>query len=223
LLDASGDYVGRDRPLTLDEILAGLLEDGLVTRAQTERLRFATRQTGQAAFDHPLIPVSAQNWLSADPPHAPLDLERLTRWLAGRTGLPYARIDPLRVDVASVTNVIKQAYATRFSVLPLAVEEHLVTIATAEPFIREWEHELGEVHKLRFRRVLVNPVALRRYLREFYAISRTLAGASATQAPVLSNGGNLEQLLDLNRLGEFDANDQHIVRLVDWLLQYAFD
>lgn len=29
--------------------------------------------------------------------------------------------------------------------------------------------------------------------------------------------------MDLGKSGELDANDQHVVRIVDWLLQYAFD
>ena len=41
--------------------------------------------------------------------------------------------------------------------------------------------ELAELQKLQFRRVLVNPVALRRYLNEFYAVGRSLAGAAANQ------------------------------------------
>jgi len=34
---------------------------------------------------------------------------------------------------------------------------------------------------------------------------------------------NLEQLMELGRGGKLDANDQHVVNIVDWLLQYAFD
>ena len=223
LLEPSGDYAGRDRPLTLEEILAGLVEDGFVTLAQTEQLQFSLRQTAPH-YDHPIIPIAAQKWSDQHTPRVPLDLEWLTRWLAERTGLPYARIEPLKIDVPRVTSIIKHAYASRFSVLPLAVDNDVVTIATAQPYTREWEHQLGELQKLRFRRVLVNPVSLRRYLGEFYALSRTLAGASANQssAPV-DTIRNFEQLLDLNKVGEPDANDQHIVRLVDWLLQYAFE
>ncbi len=34
---------------------------------------------------------------------------------------------------------------------------------------------------------------------------------------------NLEQLVELGRRGQLDANDHHIVSIVDWLLQYAFE
>ena len=32
-----------------------------------------------------------------------------------------------------------------------------------------------------------------------------------------------EQMIELGKGDEPDANDQHIVRVVDWLLQYAFE
>jgi general secretion pathway protein E len=221
-LDNSGNYTGRDRLLGVDELLTALVEDGHIQAGQRERLLLVLDESDQT-FGHPLIAIAAQTWVSGLASNVVLDLERLVRWLAERTGLPYARIDPLKVDVAAVTNVIKQAYASRFSVLPIAIDAGIVTVATAEPFVREWEHELGEMQKLRFRRVLVNPVSLQRYLREFYAIGKTLAGAAADQRASANHSANLEQLIELNRVGEHDANDRHIVRLVDWLLQYAFE
>src|SRR5690606_28990139 len=39
----------------------------------------------------------------------------------------------------------------------------------------------------------------------------------------ISKVGNFEQLLELGSIKNPDANDQHIVNIVDWLLQYAFD
>jgi general secretion pathway protein E len=35
--------------------------------------------------------------------------------------------------------------------------------------------------------------------------------------------GNLEQMLELGHIKDPEANDQHIVNVVDWLLQYAFE
>ena len=138
--------------------------------------------------------------------------------------LPYFRIDPLKVDVPSVTGVVKHAYATRFGILPVAVSGHRITIATAEPYIREWERELGKAQNLEFERVIANPRSIKRYLAEFYAISRSLSGAATTRASTpVDSIGNLEQLVELDKISEPDANDQHVVRIVDWLLQYAFE
>jgi len=207
--------------LTLDELLPSLLEDGLLTRAQCEHARFLARNDeGEAA--HPLLLVAEQGWSSAAGER--LDIERLTRCLAGRVELPYLRIDPLKVDVEAVTGVVKQSYATRFGILPVAVHGDRVTVATCEPFVREWERELSRVLRLRFERVIANPLVIARYLGEFYAVSRSIDGARARgSGAAASPSANMEQLVELGSATEPDANDQHVVRIVDWLLQYAFD
>jgi general secretion pathway protein E len=217
------DIPGGEWKLTLEFVLEELAGDGLITEAQARQLDIGSgRRTDPS--EHPLVRIAAQQWRSAEPPGTPLTLEHLTRWLSDKAHLPYLRIDPLKIDVAAVTGVIKQAYATRFKILPVAVSGDRVTIATAEPYVREWERELSGMLKLRFERVIANPLDLERYLAEFYAVSRSIAGASndGSVSPA-GNVGNLEQLVELGKTGEPDANDQHVVRIVDWLLQYAFD
>ncbi len=222
-MQSSATGVSRDRTLSLPDVLEGLLSDGLISRRQYEKMLSTANQVRESGT-HPLTAIADQNLLSPGAPPKPLDIERLTRWLAKNSGLPYLRIDPLKVDVAAVTQIIKHAYATRFNILPVAVVGKKVTIATAEPFMLEWERELTRTQGLEFERVVANPAAVKRYLREFYAVSHSISGARHSQGTDSANPiGNLEQLVELGRTGEVDANDQHIVRIVDWLLQYAFD
>jgi general secretion pathway protein E len=58
---------------------------------------------------------------------------------------------------------------------------------------------------------------------EFYSLARSVKSASDLHGAAVSDITNFEQLVQLGTSGKLDANDQHIVRLVDWLLQYAFD
>lgn len=210
-----------EKALKLTELLSALLQAGLITVEQRESLLFAMSQTPSDA-SHPITLISTQGWKKATDPNVLLDAEELTRWLADRANLPYIRIDPLKIDVNAVTNVMSYAYAERFKILPISVDGSQITIATCEPYIREWEHELTDLLKLKFERVIVNPASLERYLPEFYAVSRSISDATSRSSSV-SSIGNLEQLVELGRTGEVDADDQHIVRIVDWLLQYAFD
>jgi len=212
-----------ERLLHLDDVVHGLVEDGLITEAQS-RTVLASGKKQREGKRHPLVVVADHALTSASPPHVPLDVERLTKWFAERVKLPYVRIDPLKVDVAAVTSVLKHSYARRFKILPIAITDDHVTVATAEPFVREWEGELTRTLKRRFDRVMANPLAVEKYLNEFYAISRSISGAVSDRAsePV-DTGRNLEQLMEIGPGGEPDANDRHVVRIVDWLLQYAFE
>ena len=100
-----------DERLDLGTLLQWLERDGLLDTRQVARLRFLASEA-QPAVDgetpHPLELIAAQNLVGARGGQ-PLDLETLSRWLAARARLPYLRIDPLKIDLAAVTGVIKRA------------------------------------------------------------------------------------------------------------------
>jgi general secretion pathway protein E len=207
--------------LTLDAVLRLLLADQIIAPTHVEQLRVSGR--GGREDRHPFLRIAEMGWQSQTKPGYPITVERLARWLAGKVGLPYLRIDPLKIDVRAVTRLVSQAYASRFRFLPIAVDEQTVTVATAEPFLREWEREMARVLKRRVKRVITNPQDVERYLAEFYGVSHSMAGAAKAAEKPTSKVGNFEQLTELGKMGEPDANDKHIVHLVDWLLQFAFE
>jgi general secretion pathway protein E len=207
--------------LTLTEILDWLVEDKLVQVEVAEALKKERRYYRGAT--HPLVVVADQKWKQAVPPHRPLSVEALAEWLAKRLDMDYVHIDPLKIDFAAVTDVMSSAYATRFRILPVAVTTKEVTIATAEPRLREWEKELAPIIKRPIRLVIANPLDIERYQFEFYNLARSVKGASRTAGGAASTLSNFEQLVDLgDKNKQFDANDAHIVRIVDWLWGYAF-
>ena len=207
--------------LTLTELLGWLVEDGLVADVDAEGLKKERRFYRGAA--HPLVMIADRQWKTAKAPHRVLSLEILTEWLARRAGMEYVHIDPLKVDFAAVTDIVSSAYATRFHILPVAVNTKEAVIATAEPWVREWEKELSPIIKLEIRRVIANPQDIERYQVEFYNLARSIKGASKN-ASGGSGVANFEQLVELGAANkQLDANDAHVVRVVDWLWSYAFE
>ncbi len=172
---------------------------------------------------HPLQLIAERNWKDESHPSRLLSLEFLTTWLAERFELDYYRVDPLKIDVKAVTDIMSYAYAARFKVLPVQVDDETITVATCEPNITEWETELSNIHHKKFIRVIANPDDIDRYLLEFYSLSKSVFGAANENAQSRGNLQNLEQLMEMGRAGKLDANDQHVVNIVDWLLQYAYD
>jgi general secretion pathway protein E len=153
-----------------------------------------------------------------------LSLENLTQWLAKKVELPYYYFDPLKIDVPAVTAVFSKAYACNYNILPIKAKADEIIIATAEPFVRSWETDLAKMHPGKLKRVLANPDEIKRYLEEFYTFAKSLKGAQArTEDQGSSTLHNFEQLVELSKATDLDANNQHVVNLVGWLLQYAFD
>jgi general secretion pathway protein E len=212
----------QSRKLDFTEVVAWLKADGMLAAEDAAQLRPGPSR-GDPAESHPLAVIAARGFASAKPPHKPLALEPLTSWLAEHCGMPYYRIDPLKIDMTSVTTVMSYNYAKHRNILCVEVKPDKVVIATAEPLFADWEPELEQVLRKRIERVIVNPLDISRYLVEFYALARSMRQATSTQAGSASDITNLEQLVELGRRGKLDANDQHVVSIVDWLLQYAYD
>ena len=208
------------RPLEVADLLSGLVADGLVLPETAATL---SRDASLSTADrHPLVVIADRKLKSAALPHGALDLEALCQWLAGRLKMEYRHIDPLRVDFSRIGDVMSGTYASRFRILPLEVGAGEVVIATAQPFVTEWANELSHTLRKEVRTVLANPLELQRYLVEFFSLARTIKSAQKNGGGTVQN--NFEQLVELGRSGKsFDANDQHIVTIVDWLWQYAFE
>ncbi|MDT0496801.1 GspE/PulE family protein [Algiphilus sp. W345] len=214
----------REPRLQLREVLDWLIEDGLLRNEDAREFAAPSQRTGEPP-PHPISLIAQQGWPDARAPlQRMLTAESLTQWLAGRTGLGYQRIDPLVIDVTQVTAVVPYAYAARLRILPIKVTAQQVSIATSEPFVDEWAEELGRIAGKRIERVLANPEEIQRYLIEFYALSRSVKASAVERGRMTPSGvQNLEQLTELGRAGKLDANDQHVVNIVDWLLNYAFE
>jgi general secretion pathway protein E len=211
-----------DRKLQLQELLDWMVEDGLLESAAAAKVLQESR--GTRSTRHPIIVVSEARLRSVKPPQGLLSAQAITEWLAARLHMTYYHIDPLRIDLKSVTEVMSSEYAQRRGILPVEVNGKEVTIATSEPFLSSWEPELSQMLRLTIKRVLANPVDVERYHGEFFNLAKSMKRAEA--AGVASTGGlsNFEQLVELGKAGRtLDANDHHIVHLVDWLWQYAFD
>ncbi|WP_312723135.1 GspE/PulE family protein [Stutzerimonas kunmingensis] len=211
----------QDRPLDLADLLRELVAQGRVAQDSAEQC-LTVRRSAVANQQHPLEFLAAQQLDDLQRPGKKLDLETLTVWLAERAGQPYLRIDPLKIDVAAVTPLMSYAFAQRHSILAVAVDSCAVTIASSQPFVHGWEANLTHVLKRPIKRVVANPTDIQRFTVEFYRLAKSVSGASGTDQKI-SGVGNFEQLLNLGASDqEPDANDSHIVNIVDWLFQYAF-
>jgi general secretion pathway protein E len=203
--------------LPLNFVIRELLADQMIEASVAERMLSVTSRETQV---HPLALVAEMNLRTPGLTRELLDIERLTQWLATKASLPYQHIDPLRVDFARVVDTFSATYATAYSILPLAVSGTEVTIGTCEPFLDDWRPEIERLTRKTIKRVVANPLDIARYTVEFYKLAQSIKSAVKNNSSV-NPVGNFESLVELG--AKVDAENAHIVTIVDWLLQYAFD
>jgi general secretion pathway protein E len=196
-----------------------LSQDGIISPEEARRTIARCAQAESA--QHPLVRLAAVAMERAAG-GKPLDIEALTQWMAGRSGLAYLRIDPLKVDVGKVADTMSAGYAERHRVLPVQVSATEVVVATAEPFLSDWVDEVERQSRRTVRRVMASPVEIHRYTAEFFALAKSVRAAQ--RAGGNAGGASFEQLVELGKSNkQLDANDQGVVQVVDWLWNYAFD
>lgn len=205
--------------LSLSSVARELRADGLLAEADYARIGL----TPQLKI-HPLVFLAEQQLSNAAVPGGYLTMDVLLSWLGDKVDQQVVRIDPLKINVTAVADVMSRAFAERHRILALEVSDKEVVIASAEPFVRTWETNLEHVLRKPIRRVLVDPRELIRHTADFYSMAGSVRGARSGDQPGSAAAlGNLEQMLEIGAKSEPDANDQHIVKIVDWLLQYAFE
>ncbi|MDC0663880.1 GspE/PulE family protein [Marinobacter sp. SS21] len=207
--------------LTLRDVCTALVTSGELSQEDAERV-LTTNLGGDQRNHHPLELVAQASLKSLRTGHS-LGLEQLTQWLARWGDQPYFHIDPLKIDAPAIARVMSYGFAQRHNILAVEIGRQEVVIASAEPFKLEWEANLRHVLQKDIKRVVANPEDIRRFTVEFYQLANSVSKASGDQGNGSSGIQNFEQLLDLGSNEHPDANDQHVVKIVDWLLQYAFE
>ncbi len=207
---------------SLESILDHLVQQNMVESEKAKMVKTLISDKDRNSF-HPLEIIANRQWKNASNTSQILSLDLLTDWLAKESGVSRFHFDPLKMDVALCTSLMSYAYASRFEILPVEVKSNEVTIAVTDPYNLEWQEEIKRIVEQPIKIVLANPAQLKSFLLEFYSVSKAMGHAGSNQTEQVGNIQNIEQLIELGKTGQIDADDQHIVSIVDWLMQYAFN
>jgi general secretion pathway protein E len=219
---------GRAKPVTLDlqTLFSWLLADGIIDKS-TVKPHFTHAQGILKSAEggmHPLVAVAQCKIVSAQAPQRLLTLDALTEWCASKVELPFLRIDPLKIDFTKVADAMSATYAARFNILPVDAGPGVLVVATADPFRTEWRDEIARVTRRRVDLVFANPLEIGQYIAQFFTLAKSIRDANKLNGQDVALRSNFEQLVEMGKSNkQFDANDQHIVNIVDWLWGYAFE
>ncbi|RBP47099.1 GspE/PulE family protein [Arenicella xantha] len=208
--------------LTHKSILKAMFKDQMISVAEAKRIDVNLAGSINDPI-HPLTGIA-----KSLPEHQQLGikitLEYLCEWFAKQVDVPYFVIDPLKIDIGAVTQVVAPQYAKKHGILAVSSTPEFVTLAVKNPLDLSWRDDLENILRREVRVVFANPNDVERYISEFYTLAKSISQSTISDERAgVSIQQNLEQLVDLGRRGQLDAEDHHIVQLVDWLLQYAFE
>ena len=80
-------------------------------------------------------------------PERVLDEEAIYLALAEEWKIPFKKVDPVKLDLNVVTTTIPRNFAIKHLVLPIAISEGRLTVATANPFNTEVLEDIARASK----------------------------------------------------------------------------
>jgi general secretion pathway protein E len=167
--------------------------------------------------------IAALNLHRADDKEKKIDEECIVQFLAREWGFPYKKIDPLKLDLNTVTTTIPKSFAMKHQVLPIAVSDGSLTVATSNPFNQEAFEDITRVSQMKVNIVLSSKSDITRLIDEFFGFKKSIAAAEIEFTSTGVDLGNLEQYVKLSSADELPSNDQHIIKAVNHLFSYAID
>lgn len=207
--------------LSLRGLLNDLVADGRMEQVDADFVKTKAQQKQMRSW-HPIDVIAASESGDRSRTGRTLTADAILEWLGDRVGQPFLRIDPLKIDTQMVTQVMSSEFAQRHQILAVNVTKDAVYIVSAEPHLSDW---MGLIEQSQpgktIVRFLASPQDIKRYTQEFYAVANSVKKATA-QGFSGNALGNLEQMLELGQFEQMEANDTHVVNIVDWILQYAF-
>ncbi len=189
----------------------------------------ASRSGGRALRRAELSPVevlASFSFVDASREGEGVDEDKATIAVAKAVGIPYRKIDPLKLDAHLITRTLSRPFARKHGVLPLERKgPGVLVVATANPFDRELFENLRGLTGAEVEPVLSAPSDIHRAIAEIYGFRQQISEASsqleAGAAPL--DVTNLEQFVNLSGIEALEASSEPVIAAVEYLLHYAFE
>jgi general secretion pathway protein E len=152
-----------------------------------------------------------------------VDEDKATQAVATAVGVPYRKIDTLKLDAQLITRTLSRPFARKHAVLPLERKNGTLVVATANPFDRELLENLRGLVGSDVSPVLAAPSDIHRAISEVYGFREQIREASTQLESGAPDIRNLEQFVDLSGLEALEASSEPVVAAVEYLLHYAFE
>ena len=137
----------------------------------------------------------------------PLTAESIMLTVAKHFNKPFLKIDPLKLDYEVVTQIISKPYATKHQIVPIALSNNTLTLATADPFDREAVDWIQRSTGYKVDIVITTKADIMKIITEFFGFKSAITSADK-EIGSKADLANLEQYVNLKSLSDLEATDR---------------
>ncbi len=142
--------------------------------------------------------------------------EELLRSMAERHGMSYVDVSDVSVESAAI-RAIPAKLASHYHVLPLSLEQGVLTIAVSDPLDMTATEDIETNLGYRVDRALSSSSAISEGLRKYYGVGADTVERILATSPETEARAEISESHDLEKM----AGDVSVVRLVNQLIQEA--
>jgi general secretion pathway protein E len=195
-----------------------------VQRMKLLKARGETLSRGRMHLEDEVSAIEVAASLNLEIPGSPgqvLTEDLITELVANHAGLPFKKIDPLKLNPEVTTQILSRAFARRSISVPIEREDDSLTLAVADPYNLEVIENIERMG-YKVKRVVSPKTDIIKIITEFYGFRSSVAAAAKEMSSSVDLG-NLEQFVKMKSVSEIEATDKHVVNAVEFLFRYAFD
>ncbi len=142
-------------------------------------------------------------------------------------GMPFKKLDPLELDMDTVTKTIPKNFAIGHMLLPFNFQDGVLEVAVYHPDDPIPLKDIENANQVTVKPYIAPKSDIKKILAEFFGFQRSISAAESQFAGPGIGGsidiGNLEQFVKISSTKEISSSDQHIKSAVNHLFNYALD
>lgn len=153
--------------------------------------------------------------------------EDVMRALAEAFSLPFKKLDPLDLDINTVTRTIPKNFALRHLILPFLIQDGVLHLAVCNPDCQTVLTDIEQANQVKVKPYISTKSDIRKIINEFFGFQRSISAAedqfTVSQGDVSIDIGNLERYVKIASNKEISSSDQHIKNAVNHIFHYALE
>ncbi|HIQ37100.1 MAG TPA: type II/IV secretion system protein [Desulfocapsa sulfexigens] len=156
-----------------------------------------------------------------------LDEDSIIRAVSKSCKIPFKKLDPLNLDMDTVTKTIPKNFAINHLLLPFNFQNGILEVAIYHPDNETVLTDIEQANQVKIKPYLSPKSDITKILAEFFGFQRSISAAEDQFGGPGSGSsvdiGNLEQFVKISSTREISSSDQHIKSAVNHLFNYALD